>query len=435
MFIALGILLGLVSLCPALLTVEGRLLPSLVPLLVASGLMIVSTSTPAGEAQRLARLIRPFAIGAVVPAIWICLQMLPLPAWRAEPWAGVLDLANPVWASVAAGFRHSVAGSISVDIGATAMALARYLSLVGAVLLSAAVAINRDRAEAVLVGLTAVTALIAFVVACAEIFGASFPTARAEALDCACLGIILSAACAALVFERRESRRTKPGQREANFLGAIACAAAFLICAIALIAARSGSLIFAASCGFCMFGAVILVRRLDLGAWGAAAIGVTASVIAIALAAGAAGYSSDPRLAFVKKDPASVELTQRMLTDAPFAGAGAGTFGALLPIYQPAAPETGELDAVTAAAKISIEMGRPFLWAAVLAAAMIVLSLLRGAASRGRDSFYSAAGAACAITLIVLAFVNVGLFGAALPLLASVILGLAIAQSHGQAST
>jgi len=437
MFFALAVLLGLVSLCPAILTVEGAILPSLAPLLIAIGLLIASIRLPPGEAQRLNDLIRPFAVFAAIPALWILLQMLPLPMWQTQPWARISDLSHPVWASVAAGFRSGVAGSISVDIGATAIALVRYLSFIGVVVLAAAVTINRDRAESVLVSLTAATVLIALVVAFFDLFGTGFFPARDEALDCACLGIILSAASACLVVERRETRRSRSERGDARFLFAmLTCLAAFLICLIAILAARSGSLLFAASCGLGLFGAVILVRRLDLGRWGAAAIGVTASVIALALVTGAAGNSSDARLAFVRKSASSIELTQRILADAPpFLGDGAGAFESMLPIYRSADSTAGDLRAVTAAAKLSVEMGRPILWIAVAAAAIMTLVLLRGAAKRGRDSFYPTAGAACLVTLIVLAFVNVGLFGAALPLLMGVILGLALAQSKGRVSS
>ena len=435
MFIALGVLLGLVSLCPAILTVDGPILPCLIPMLVGLGLILVAIKLPPGESQRWAKLIKPLVIGAAIPAIWIVLQMLPLPTWRAEPWARISDLAHPVWASVAAGFPHGVAGSISVDIGASAIALVRYLSFVGVILLASAVTINRDRAELALVSLTAATVLISFVVIYADISGTSLVASRDEALDCACLGVVLSAACASFVFERHETRGSKFGLRDPRFLyPALACLTAFLICAIAVGAARSGSLIFAASCGFGVFCAVVIVRRLDLGRWGAGAIAVTASVIALALVTGAVG-NSDPRLAFVKKDAAAVEMTQRILADAPFLGDGAGAFGALLPIYQSTVPSAGEFEAVTAAAKLSIEMGRLAPWAAVLVAAIAALSLLRAAAHRGRDSFYSAAGAACLVTLVILAFVNVGIFGSAISVLAGVVLGVALAQSQGRVAS
>src|SRR5262249_16179137 len=107
---------------------------------------------------------------------------------------------------------------------------------------------------------------------------------------------------------------------------------------------------------------------------------------------------------------AIVGLTQRILAEAKWLGTGAGTFAAILPIYR----DIGELAAgnvaPTAAASVAVEMGRPFLWASVLAGLVLTIVLLRGAIRRGRDSFYSAAGAGCIITMMILSFNNSGVF-------------------------
>jgi len=72
------------------------------------------------------------------------------------------------------------------------------------------------------------------------------------------------------------------------------------------------------------------------------------------------------------------------------------------------------VQAVTAAAKLSIEMGKGMLWFAVLAASLAVFQLLQGAAGRGRDSFHAAA--ASLITLMILAFAQSALSGSAVVL-------------------
>lgn len=287
MFVALGFLLGLIALASVTLFADGGFLPLLLPFLAAGGLFAIALKMPPFEAQRFGALVRPLVIGAAIPALLMLLQMAPAPS----------GLAHPVWASVRGGFSTPVAGSISVDIGATALALLRYLTLIGAMLLATAATINRDRAEAVLIALTAATTAISLTQLAAEIMGGPHTPLREEAFDCACLGVILSAACACFVFERHETRRAKLGLRDAKFVYPMAASlAAVLICAAAVGAARSGSLIFAACCGLGMFCAVFLVRRLNLGRWGAAAIGVTASVIVIALVTGAAGTNPDPAL-------------------------------------------------------------------------------------------------------------------------------------------
>ncbi|PNG27339.1 hypothetical protein [Methylocella silvestris] len=423
MFVALGFLLGLIALCLVTPFVDGAALAAFIPLLAAVGLVLVALRLPPLETARFGVLVKPVAFGALIPALWILLQMAPAPA----------TLAHPVWASVKAGFPTPIWGSISVDIGATALALVRYLSLVGALLLTTALTINRDRAEVTLTAVTAAATLISLAFIVMEAVGTEGADLREEAQSFACLGVILAAACACLVYERHETRRAKLGFSNAKFIYPMAAALiAFFICAAAIVLARSGSLIFAAACGLVMFVAVFSVRRLNLGRWGAGAIGITGAVIVMALVSGAAGSNSDPRLAFVKKDASTIELTQRILADTPFFGDGAGAFDSILPIYQFGDAEGQERRAVTAAAKVSIEMGRVILWGAVIAALLVAVDFIRAAGKRGRDSFYSAAAASCLVSLVILAFVNVSLFGPGLPLLAAIIVGLGLAQSQGR---
>jgi hypothetical protein len=425
MSLALVILFALLSLCPTIIVVDGAGIPGLIPLLLAAGLVVVSMKLPPGETQHMCAVVsRPFVIVAALPAALMMIQMLP-----------IAFLANPVWTSVSAGFPQGITGRISVDIGATAVALAHYLSAVGAVVLTAAVAINRERAEFVLIAAVAATVMISLASLGHDLFGSSILARREEALDCACVGVTLSAACAIFVFERFETRRYKSGHNQKKFLVALlASLAAFVTCASAVAATRSGSLAFAAASGFLTFCAVVVIRRYALGRLGAVAIGVTATIIAVALVTVAAG-DPDPRFAFVKKGAAAIELTQRILNDAPFLGDGAGSFAALLPIYQPGNSSAGDFEAVTAAAKLSIEMGKPTLWIAIIAASFAVFTLLRGAAHRGRDSFYAAGAGASLVTLMNLAFVNVGLVGAAAILLSAIILGLGLTQSRSRTAT
>lgn len=432
MVIAFALVLVLVGISPVVLTLDGVVLPSLVPILVAIGLVFVAARIEAADRQRCAELARPLAIATAALASWILVQMLPLPIASTPPLSWITELVHPVWQSAAEALRSSIVGRITVDVGVTAVALVWVLSLAGVVLLTMAVTIARDRAEVVLVGLTIATALIAAVAAGADLLDVGFFAARAEALDSACLGLVLASASGALAYTRGRARRQKQG-RDQSRLGPIAyvSAAAFLTCLVAIFAARSGSLLFAAAGGLATFGAVAVVRRLALGRWGAVAIGGTGIVIGVALVLGAAGRNPDPRLAFVKANQVSLELTQRILADSPFLGTGAGTFAAMVPIYRPGDTGTAALTAVTAAAKVSIEMGRPVLWLSVVAAVITALWLLRGALRRGRDYYYPAAGAASLVTLTILAFVNAGLFGSAISVLAAVVLGLALAQARG----
>jgi len=139
-------------------------------------------------------------------------------------------------------------------------------------------------------------------------------------------------------------------------------------------------------------------------------------------------------LAFVKKTPAAIEMTELLLERTPILGNGAGTLASILPIYQTSADYTSSAGSETTAARISIEMGRPVLWIAVFAAFAGIWLLVRGALERGRDNFYPAAGAACLISLLILGFINSGISGPGIGLLSAVIFGLGLAQSMSRSA-
>jgi hypothetical protein len=61
-----------------------------------------------------------------------------------------------------------------------------------------------------------------------------------------------------------------------------------------------------------------------------------------------------------------------------------------------------------------------------------VFHLLRGAARRGRDSFYAAAAGACLVTLMIQAFITATLSGTGIVLLSATIFGLGLTQSKSR---
>ena len=84
------------------------------------------------------------------------------------------------------------------------------------------------------------------------------------------------------------------------------------------------------------------------------------------------------------------------------------------------------------AASIGIELGKPMLWLIVALAGGAIIFLVRASLQRGRDSFYPAMGASCLTTLLLLAFVNAGVLGAACGLMTAAAIGLAFAQSKSR---
>jgi hypothetical protein len=318
------------------------------------------------------------------------------------------------------------------------MALAQYLMAAAIALLSAAVSVDRQRAEWVLFALMTGTAAIALVLTTHDLFGFTFlnadvaSLARAQAIDCTALGVIIAAVAGVRTIERFEAGQTPERSLLALLRPFAACGIALTICVATLVLTASISIFVAAGYGLATLAAAMIIRRL--GPWAAAAVAVVAISIAMILAAGEPNLRTKGfLLAFAVDSPASLtSMSQRMLDDAPLAGTGAGTFAAIAPIYREVDDQAADVAAPTAMTAFAIELGKPMLWLILAAAAGLIMVLLRASLRRGRDSFYPAAGAGCLITLLFLAFMNAGLSGAAVDIIASAGLGLALAQSKSR---
>jgi hypothetical protein len=430
---ALSLLALLIAATPAILLVDGPIVHGLVALVAAASLAMVARSIRPGESAYLLGLIRPVAFVAAVPAVWMIVQVLPMPRL----------LSHPMWGSAATALGKPIAGSISVDTGATLIACCRYLSVVAIVIVALASAIDRQRAERMLFALASAGVVIALIVAIRVVPGFKFMSgadgANTQPVATAgvALGVILTAATAIRCYERYETRRTLPNT-SANLLLSVfgAWVAAAAACWIVLISAGSAGAVFAAAVGFATLMAVVLIRRLGLGPWGCTAVASTLLLGAALIAATTSSLkASDVTLAFASKaSPAMIAITQRMLADRMWSGTGGGTFSTLLPIHRDVDDLIQIPSPPTAAAALTIELGRPAFWPGVLVVLTAVALLLRGALERGRDSFYPAAGASCLLTLGLLVFVDAGLFGTSTSILAAAALGLAIAQRTSRSS-
>jgi multidrug transporter EmrE-like cation transporter len=104
MFIAPIVLALLIISTPVTLIVDGPMVHGLVTAAAATSVASIALQFRPGEAQFLSLLIRPVAIIAAFPALWMLFQVLPLNS---------VGLANPIWESAATALGHSLAGSIS----------------------------------------------------------------------------------------------------------------------------------------------------------------------------------------------------------------------------------------------------------------------------------------------------------------------------------
>jgi hypothetical protein len=250
------------------------------------------------------------------------------------------------------------------------------------------------------------------------------------------LGMIIAAANCVRAFERYGLRRHQNVQQSnlIDLRSFIPGVMALVICGLALSLIADHEAFFATAYGLLALASQSIIRRFELGWWGIAGVTVPALLIAIVLI-GSYPTQRDMSapLAFAREAFSSqVALSQRMMDDAPVTGIGAGTFEDLAPVYREIKDPPSGPTAATAAAAFAIELGKPMLWLIIAATMGFTLALLRASLQRGRDSFYPAMAASGLVTILLLAFIDAGLFGTATGLIVSGMLGLGLAQSKSR---
>jgi hypothetical protein len=429
MSIAFTILLLLIVSALATLVADGPLAHGLVGVAAALALAIASFASRPLEGAHLVKSIRPMLPLMVLPALWMLIQILPMP---------IPALAHPIWASAREAFNGPLAGHMSIDLGDTVIALGRYLSVAAIVLIAAIVTVDRRRAEWLLSLLAGIATIAAVFLIIGRIPASSFLIANdgcgdhASFAALAAIGVTLTATATDRAIERYETRRTAGQISLGGFIRTLAASLlAFAICALAVMYAAPAALGFATACGVATLAILVVIRRAGLGRWAAGAMIIGAVLGAGIIAATHTETSTDPTLQFAANAaPAQLSVAERMIAD-NWDGSGAGTFAALLPMYADI-DDPPSSAAPTLAAQVSIELGRPALFIATILAVAVVGILMRGALERGRDSFYAAGAAGCTITVLTEAFVDSSLLTTSVIVVAATILGLGFAQRLGR---
>jgi hypothetical protein len=421
-----NILIALICASPLILLWDNLIIQGLMAGVVAVALAIAAATLRPGETAFLISVTRAPAAVAAVPALWLILQVLPLRL-----------LAHPIWKSAEAALQHPIAGSISLDPGAGIIALGNYLVIAAVALLSAAVAVDRVRAEWILFALSAAASVIAVLLITHDLLlpvGWLAGAAREQAIDCAGLGAIIAAAAFVRAIERHETRRVN--QQNANTIllqHLLIFAAAVLICIAALAFGADKQALFATVFGLGTLACITIIRHFGLGLFGIGGMAALAVGIAfIVMAVQPTKRGASAVLAFASESSSATALSQRMLDDAPSVGIGAGTFVALAPIYREMDDPPAGSAASTSAATLAIELGSPMLWLIIAGTVAGIVTLLRASLQRGRDSFYPAMAGAALITLLLSAFTNAGLLGDATGLITAAAIGLGFAQSKSR---
>jgi hypothetical protein len=434
MRLAFRLMILLIGLSPLLMADDRLVIRGLLGAYVAVTVILVAWSIRPGEAAYLAKIIRPVLIPASVSAAWILIQALPLP---------ISAIQHPIWTSAQAALNAPLIGSISVDPGATLVSFTRYLSACGVFFIAAAVTIDRQRAETVLFWLAAITTLMATLLIVHNLGGFTFlgetssVGPRASISAAAILGTVLTAATVICSIERFETRGSRVDvSRTIYVITIISALFGFAVCWIAILFFMSSPATFAAACGV---GTLLLIfgyRRLGLQSW----LGFIFATVAVALPLSLLARTAmtdrfDWPLRFAADAPRSlIKILQRMISDTPWLGSGAGTFADLLPIYQSGGEAVIAPIAPTTAAGLVIELGYPALYLIVVVATAAAAWFVRGALIRGRDSFFPAAGASCVVALLIEAFFDASLATSPIIIIAVAALGLGLSQRESRTS-
>lgn len=405
-----------VALVPVLLFFDGAIIQACVTALCAAALGLAAHSVQPEKIEHHKVLLKRAAIIALIPAGWMLIQTLPL------------GFGHPIWSSASSALGSPLIASISVDPGATLIMLGRYAGFVALALAVSIVAVDRRPAEQILFLLLGVSAAVAILILIWPHTGTQYlPMHTVVAIGCA-----IALAAVVRAYERSETRKghTEHASHGSMASGMIPGGVVFVLCALALFRIGSAYTVVATGAAIGLVAGLALIRRLGFGLWGMAAIGVTLIATTFATFAQLGIIrTNEPLLALVHwQDHGGVELAARMLADTRWSGSGAGTFAELAQLYRNI-DEPVNIATQSTAAVAAIELGRPALAFLAIAAVALIMTLLRGALKRGRDSFFSILGAATMLIVSITAFGDATLLTPALAMLTAVVIGLALAQS------
>jgi hypothetical protein len=421
--LAFTLLLITIVVSPAVAIFDGLVAHAIVAVLAIAALSSVAISARAADVNFAARVTRSLKLAAAVPAVWMVIQLLPLPFGPHSIWINANEaLGQQSW------------GHISIDLSATVNALAFYLSNVGLVIVSLFVVRDRRRAELILFALAAITTLTTIVLLIGKLAqslgqeGAGDVPAAVSSL-----GVISSLTLAAYGAERYQSKskRAEPSQTMRDFQSAFVLSGlGLLVSIVGLATSATLNVALTALFAVIVFASVQAIRRVGLPNWAAAIVlitMVTAAAMIILWRYDATRPVSRLLQFATAASPDAISMAQRILLDTTWQGTGAGTFAQLAPIYQ----EFGNSATTppTTAAAFAIELGWPMTLFTFGAALALIVVLYRGALVRGRDSFYPAGAAAFTVGFLGQAFCDASLFNSCVAVIGDTMIGLGLAQS------
>lgn len=398
---------------------DGIVAQSLFAVLAAAALAVVGISARAADVNLAAHVTRRLKLAAALPAIWMVVQILPMPFWT-----------HSIWINANEALNQQSWGHISVDIGQSFAALAFYLGNLSLIVVGVFATRDRRRADLTLLTLTAIITLTTIALLISKpIVGPATGDFNQMLGALSSLGVILSLTSGLRVVERYESRQATPTPQSTR-TGLTLCGAGLLVCIAGLATSATLNVGLTVAFGAIAFGSVQAIRRVGLASW---AIGILiatmlAAVAMIALWRYDAGRMLSPFLQFATAaSPDSISIAQRILLDTGWQGTGAATYAQVLPIYREFGVSVTK--APSTASAFAIELGWPMTLFIIAAAIGLIVVLYRGALIRGRDSFYPAAAMACTVIILFQAFCDTSLLNSCVAVVGDVMIGLGLTQS------
>ena len=222
----------------------------------------------------------------------------------------------------AAALHRPIEGSISIDPAASLLTLGFYLSLIAVAFVSAAVAVDRQRAETLLIALMFASITISLIVIVHTYSPWTLGTLfRHELSIASASGTIIAATNFMYAIERRP-RRANTRARWSMLQTLIPSMAALAICGVACALSANQAIAFATGYGlFCLLCHWI-IRRFSLGLLGIGGLAAGALGIAVLLVATYPTHQNmSAQLTYAQDlQPSVLALNQRILEDSPLVG-------------------------------------------------------------------------------------------------------------------